>query len=107
MPSPLDPVTKLLGLPDGFLDAIYPWSLYQTVPPVVDRTPPQMGPPSVAAQPQTSPNPLGQALPPGPVDAFLRQAPPMAGMPGMGATPPSPLALMPQLLQMMRRPVRR
>jgi hypothetical protein len=102
MPSPLDAITRQFGLPDGFLDALYPFSLYQTIPPIVDRTPPQMGPPNITPQPQTGPNPLGQQIPPGPVDAFMRQPPPMMGvggmnpfamMGGMGPMPPMPFPM--------------
>lgn len=91
--NPLDAITKLFGLPDGFLDGILPFSPYQTLPVQMDRSQSGVNP---APQSQTSPNPLAQQIPPPPMQGMLQQnaaqgpmgmmgqMPGMGGMGGMG-----------------------
>ncbi len=116
MPSPLDALTQAFGLPKGYLDAMYPMSLWQTAPPILDRTPAQPSPTgSPAPMPQSGPNPFAQQLPPNPEEAIAQQQlgtavgqmpqmSQMAGMGGMGGMPGMPqmpgMPPMPQMPQM-------
>ncbi len=101
MPSPLDALTQAFGLPKGYLDAMYPMSLWQTAPPILDRTPASPNPTgSPAPMPQSGPNPFAAQLPPNPEEAIAQQQlgntvgqmqpPQMPGMPGMPQMPQMP-----------------
>lgn len=108
MSSPLDSLTRMLGLPAGWLDGLYPFSLYQQFPPLMDRTPPAL--PSGMFPESLAPSPLGASpfspSPPSPFGNMPGGMPPPGGMLPGRPQPPRP-RLPPQLLQALlsgRRP---